>query len=80
MAHETMALRPRGGASNLAAWKVELNMSLELNYEQWGYGPPHPGEVLREQILPRLGLERSELARRLDVRPARLAEIGRAHV
>ena len=75
MAHETMALRPRGGASNLAAWKVELNMSLELNYEQWGYGPPHPGEVLREQILPRLGLERSELARRLDVRPARLADL-----
>lgn len=50
-------------------------MSLELNYEQWGYGPPHPGEILREQILPRLGLDRAELARRLDVRPARLADL-----
>ena len=42
-------------------------MSLELNYEQWGYGPPHPGEVLREQILPRLGLSQRELAARLDI-------------
>lgn len=41
-------------------------MSLDVNYEQWGYGPPHPGAVLREQILPRLGLGRAELARRLD--------------
>ena len=50
-------------------------MSLELNYEQWGYGPPHPGAILREQILPRLGIDRAELARRLDVRPARLADL-----
>jgi antitoxin HigA-1 len=50
-------------------------MSLELNYEQWGYGPPHPGAILREQILPRLGLDRTEFARRLDVRPARLADL-----
>jgi len=42
-------------------------MSLELNYEQWGYGPPHPGAVLREQILPRLGLAEAELAARLDM-------------
>jgi addiction module HigA family antidote len=50
-------------------------MSLEMNYEQWGYGPPHPGEVLREQILPRLGIGRAELARGLDIRAARLADL-----
>ena len=49
-------------------------MSLQLNYEQWGYGPPHPGEVLREQILPRLGLSRRELAAKLDVSLSRLAD------
>jgi len=50
-------------------------MSLDLDYEQWGYGPPHPGQLLREQILPRLGLTRAELARRLDVTVAHLAGI-----
>jgi antitoxin HigA-1 len=49
-------------------------MSLHLNYEQWGYGPPHPGELLREQILPRLGLSRKELAGKLGVSPARLID------
>ena len=50
-------------------------MSLELNYEQWGYGPPHPGQVLREQILPRLGLSLAQLAARLDVPATHLADI-----
>ena len=50
-------------------------MSLELNYEQWGYGPPHPGQVLREQILPRLGLSLTQLAARLDVPATHLADI-----
>ena len=50
-------------------------MPLNLNYEQWGYGPPHPGAILREQILPRLGLERSELAARLEIADAALADI-----
>ena len=50
-------------------------MSLDLNYEQWGYGPPHPGHVLRTQILPRLGLDRAEIARRLAVTPTRLADL-----
>ena len=50
-------------------------MSLELNYEQWGYGPPHPGQLLREQILPCLGLSLAELAARLDVPAAHLADI-----
>jgi antitoxin HigA-1 len=49
-------------------------MSLQLNYEQWGYGPPHPGEVLREQILPRLMLSRKDLAARLGVSLTRLTD------
>lgn len=36
--------------------------------------PPHPGEVLREDILPRLGLSRRELARRLKISDRVLAE------
>ena len=50
-------------------------MSLDVNYEQWGYGPPHPGAVLREQILPRLRLSRTELAARLDIPVATLARL-----
>ena len=49
-------------------------MSLELNYEQWGYGPPHPGAVLREQVLPRLGIDVAELASRLVVPATQLAD------
>ena len=49
-------------------------MSLQVNYEQWGYGPPHPGELVREQILPRLALSRKELAAKLGVSLARLAD------
>ena len=50
-------------------------MSLQLNYEQWGYGPPHPGEILREQILPRLALSRKELAVKLGVSLTRLVDL-----
>lgn len=46
-----------------------------MNYEQWGYGPPHPGEVLRDQILPRLNLSRTELAKRLGVRLSQLSDV-----
>ena len=49
-------------------------MSMHVNYEQWGYGPPHPGEVLRDQILPRLNLTRTQLAERLGVRLTRLSD------
>ncbi len=31
--------------------------------------PPHPGEILREDLLPRTGLTSEELARHLDVTP-----------
>ena len=50
-------------------------MSLQLDYEQWGYGPPHPGAILRDQILPRLSLSRAQLADRLGVRVNRLADL-----
>jgi antitoxin HigA-1 len=37
--------------------------------------PPHPGEVLRDDILPLTGLTRSALAKRLGVTPQRLANV-----
>lgn len=33
--------------------------------------PPHPGEILREELLPRMAIDQIELARHLDI-PARL--------
>ena len=37
--------------------------------------PPHPGEALREDFLPDLGLTQSELARRLHISFRRVNEI-----
>jgi antitoxin HigA-1 len=37
--------------------------------------PPHPGEILRDDILPRLRLSRTALAKRLGIGPRRLANI-----
>jgi antitoxin HigA-1 len=37
--------------------------------------PPHPGELLREDILPKLLLDQAGLARHLGVESATLAEI-----
>jgi addiction module HigA family antidote len=31
------------------------------------FAPPHPGEMLRDDILPRIGMTPSEAARRLNV-------------
>jgi addiction module HigA family antidote len=31
------------------------------------FGPPHPGEILREEVLPRLKLSRKQLAEMLGV-------------
>lgn len=39
--------------------------------------PPHPGEILREDILPRTGLAAPDLARHLDVAPAVVDELLR---
>lgn len=39
--------------------------------------PPHPGEILREDILPRTGLAVPELARHLDVAPQVVDELLR---
>lgn len=37
--------------------------------------PPHPGEVLREDILPQLGLTRTSLAKRLGISRQRLGNL-----
>jgi antitoxin HigA-1 len=37
--------------------------------------PPHPGELLREDILPKLALDRAGLARHLGVENATLTEV-----
>lgn len=37
--------------------------------------PPHPGEILREDILPHIELSRRELARRLGLSARMLADI-----
>jgi addiction module HigA family antidote len=39
--------------------------------------PPHPGEILREDILPKTGLGTAELAQHLDVPPAVVDELVR---
>lgn len=39
--------------------------------------PPHPGEILREDILPRTGLDAGDLARHLDVAPTVVDELIR---
>lgn len=38
-------------------------------------GPPHPGEILREDILPLVSLSRRELARHLAISPRVLSEV-----
>lgn len=40
-----------------------------------GTPPPHPGEYLREDILPALGMTITELARRLGVTRTTLSEL-----
>lgn len=37
--------------------------------------PPHPGEILREDILPSLALSARDFARHLAIREAELAEV-----
>lgn len=39
--------------------------------------PPHPGEIVRDDILPALALSRRELARRLKVSPRTLTHFLR---
>lgn len=40
-----------------------------------GFAPPHPGEYLREDILPALGMTVTELADRLNVTRQSLSEL-----
>jgi plasmid maintenance system antidote protein VapI len=35
------------------------------------FNPPHPGETLREDVIPALGLSVTEAAARLDLDPVR---------
>ncbi|MGV6474618.1 addiction module antidote protein, HigA family [Azotobacter beijerinckii] len=46
------------------------------------HNPPHPGEILREDVLPELGLKIAEVARRLHYSREMLSRIlnGRAPV
>ncbi|MCP4696156.1 MAG: HigA family addiction module antidote protein [Gammaproteobacteria bacterium] len=39
------------------------------------YNPPHPGEVIREDILKPLGLSTAEAARHLGVNPNTLSNV-----
>jgi addiction module HigA family antidote len=40
-----------------------------------GFPPPHPGEYLKEDIMPELGMTVGELATRLGVKRATLSEL-----
>ena len=46
------------------------------------YNPPHPGETLREDVLPALGLSVTDAAAQLGVTPAALSRVlnGRAGI
>lgn len=43
------------------------------------YNPPHPGETLREDVLPALGLSVTEAAEQLGVARATLSKVLHAH-
>jgi antitoxin HigA-1 len=43
------------------------------------HDPPHPGELLREDVLPALGLSVTEAARQLGVTRATLSRILHGH-
>lgn len=45
------------------------------NLSEYQPEPPHPGEILREDILPCLQMSRVELARHLGVSPRLLADL-----
>ena len=43
------------------------------------YNPPHPGETLREDVLPALGLSVTDAAEQLDVTRAALSRVLHGH-
>lgn len=43
------------------------------------HNPPHPGEILREDVLPALGLSVTEAARQLGVTRAALSRVLNGH-
>jgi addiction module HigA family antidote len=44
------------------------------------YPPTHPGEILREDVLPELGLSIAELARRVGVSRVQLSRLLHGHI
>jgi len=44
------------------------------------FNPPHPGEILREDVLPELGFSVSEAARQLGVSRVQLSRVLHGHV
>ncbi len=44
-----------------------------------GFEPPHPGDYLREDILPELGMSITQLASHLGVSRASLSELVNGH-
>lgn len=47
--------------------------------EELGFPPPHPGEYIREDILPALNMTVTDLARHLGVTRATLSELINGH-
>jgi len=43
------------------------------------HNPPHPGEILRDDVLPELGLSVTAAARELDVTRAALSRVLHGH-
>ncbi len=54
---------------------IEKIMSLDFATFDHNAPPPHPGEVLREDMLPSIRLSAVELARHLGVSPRMLADV-----
>ena len=50
-------------------------LSVLKNTKDLDMAPPHPGEILREDILPRLAMSRSALARHLAIPRKLLADL-----
>lgn len=45
---------------------MQVGRDLTVDHDK----PPHPGEILREELLPRLGMTAAELAEHLEIAPS----------
>ena len=48
---------------------------MEANHGDLGFAPPHPGEYLKEDILPALGMNAAALAKHLGVSKQALSRV-----